>query len=201
MTALDCGWCTDTTEHIRCTEHGPDAPYRPALVLGEVPGPFRLRLPFVVPPITANDARRAAHWGGQAKEKKTVAHAVMAVVRQARVPMLERVEVELVWHAPDFGTRDPDGLGLMAKACLDALTPPRPAIPAGAPTKAGGKRKKAQAAKIGAGIIPDDNARYVEAVTLRILLGQPDPHIALILRPLPGMPAPAPRGRSRTTRR
>lgn len=198
MTLLDCGWCTDTSEHIRCNVHGPDAPYVPPVtILGEALEPIRLRLPFTVPPVTANEAR-SGHWGGQAREKKRVAQAVMAVVRQARVPALERIEFELIWYAPDFGTRDPDGLGVMGKAVLDALTPPRPAIPKGAPTAAGTPRKKPQAAKIGVGIIPDDNAQYVESVTYRILLGQADPRIEMVLRPLPGMPPPSP---ARTARR
>lgn len=206
MTLLDCGWCTDTAEHIRCDVHGPDAPYRPAVtILGENLEPIRLRLPFVRPPITANEARHAVHWGGQSTEKKRVAQAVMAVCRQARVPALERVAIEVTWFAPDFGVRDPDGLGPMGKAIIDALTPARPAIPKGAPTAAGTPRKVAQPAKIGAGIIPDDHAGYVESVTYRILLGQPDPRIELLLRPLPGMPPPsarkAARGRSGAIRR
>jgi hypothetical protein len=192
MTALGCGWCTDTSEHIRCPEHGPDAPYVPTVALmPETLEPIRLRLPFVKPPITANEARHDAHWGGQAREKKVVAQAVMAVVRQARVPALERVAIELTWFAPDYGIRDPDGLAYpMGKAVIDALTPPRAAIPKGAPTKAGGRRKTALPAKIGAGIIPGDDARYVESVLYRIILADPDPRIELLLRPLPGMPPP-----------
>lgn len=175
--------CRPGTVHVACPRHGPAAPYRPRVVLGDPP-PVVLRLPFTTPPLTTNEGRNGTgHWSGRAKAKKTVQDAVVAVGRAARVPAYHRVRVLLTWYAPDKGTRDPDGLSEMLKAVMDALTPPRPAVAAGTPTKAGGRRKKAQQAKTGLGIIPDDSARFVDLVAMRIVLDSPDPHIALRIEP------------------
>lgn len=189
--------CPPEADDIRCPQHGASGVYVAPVTLFPVEeiGPFVLRLPFTRPPLLVNEARSASgHWG-EAAAKKIVAAAVVAVVVKARVPALERVTVSLTWHVAGWGIHDPDGLGTMAKAAIDGLTPARSAVPRGAPTKSGGRRKKAQAAKLGAGIIPDDHARFVESVTLRIILGAVDPRIELRLDPLPGMTLPPPRAR------
>jgi hypothetical protein len=161
--------------------------------------PIIIRLPFTRPPVTANEARgAAAHWTDQNTAKRTVAQAVLTLVRQARVPCLDRVAVTLTWYAPDYGTRDCDGLYPMLKAVLDALTPPQAAIPKGVLTKSGTPRQRPKAAKLGAGIIPDDHAGIVESTTTRIIQADPDPRIELTLHPLPALP-PRPRRRRPAT--
>lgn len=142
---------------------------------------WTLRLPFSEPPVSANDARRAGHWGAQASAKIQVGQAVATLVRQAGIPVLPRCAVELTWYVADYRTRDDDGLFVMLKSARDALTPPRPAVPAGTPTQAGTPRRKAQRAKIGAGIITDDSARYIESSRTAIVLGDPDPRIELTI--------------------
>jgi hypothetical protein len=165
-------------------------------------GPIVIRLPYTRPPVTANEARNgAAHWSGQNKAKRNVAEAVVALVRQHQVPQLARVAVTLTWYAPDYGTRDCDGLYPMLKAVLDALTPPQDAIPKGAPTKAGTPRKTSKAAKLGAGIIPGDHASIVTSTTTAIVQGDPDPRIELTLQPLPAAPPRPARRRPTTPRR
>jgi hypothetical protein len=173
----------------------------PGVLFGaDIADVYRLRLPFRVPPITTNEARHRTHYAPQNRAKREVAQAVAVLVRHAGVPKLDRLLVRLVWYAPDYGTRDADGLGLMLKACLDALTPPRDAIPKGAPTLAGTPRKTPLAAKPGAGIIRDDNAEVVPGVAMWIELGSADPRIELELYPLPAV-APRPtRARSPRTR-
>lgn len=161
--------------------------------------PFVLRLPFTVPPVTANEVRQA-HWTIQARAKIEVAEAVVEAARAAGVPPLERVAITLVWFAPDNGVRDCDGLYPMLKAAIDALTPARPAIPKGTPTRTGTPRKKAQAAKLGVGILPDDRAEIVESTTTRIVQADPDPRIELWLQPLPALPRPARRPSRRKAR-
>lgn len=148
---------------------------------------YRVRLPFTAPPLTANDVRQV-HWTKQAGVKIEVAEAVVAAVTAAGIPPLPRCAITLEWYAPDYGTRDCDGMYPMLKAVVDALTPPRAAVAKGTPTKAGTPRKKAQAAKVGVGIIPDDNANYVASTTTAIVLGQPDPRIELLIDPLPPLP-------------
>lgn len=142
---------------------------------------WTLRLPFTEPPVTANDARRAGHWSSQAAAKIQVEQAVAVLVKAARIPPLPRCAVELTWYVTDYRTRDDDGLFVMLKAARDALTPPLPPIPAGSLTQAGTPRKKAKRAKIGAGIIPDDSARYVESSRTAIVLGDPDPRMELTI--------------------
>lgn len=159
-----------------------------------LPDPVTLRLPFTQPPVTANDARRAGHWSAHARPKRTVQEAVYVIARAERVPPMERVAVTLTWYRGDYGRCDPDGLAPMVKACIDALTPPRPALPKGSLTTAGTPRERAQAAKTGAGVLRDDDASVVESVTLRIVLGDPDPRVELHLLPLPpARPRVAPR--------
>jgi hypothetical protein len=159
-----------------------------------------LRLPFTRPPVTANDARgHAAHWSSQNRAKREVARAVDAIVRQQRVPHLDRVAITLTWYAPDYLERDSDGLYPMLKAVIDALTPPEAAIPKGAPTKSGKPRERAKAAKLGAGILDGDHAGIVESTTTRIVQGDPDPRIELALHPLPPLP-PRPRRKTATRR-
>lgn len=141
---------------------------------------WTIRLPFSEPPVSANDARRG-HWRSQWAAKIEVEQAVTVLVRAAHVPRLDRCALELTWYVSDYRVRDDDGLAVLFKAARDALTPSRPAVPAGAPTQAGTPRKKAQRAKLGAGIIPDDSARYVESSRTAIVLGDPDPRIELTI--------------------
>lgn len=142
---------------------------------------WTIRLPFTEPPVSTNDARAAKHWGSQWEAKIQVGQAVALLVRQAKVPPLPRCAVELIWYVPDYRVRDDDSLFVMLKAARDALTPARPAVPAGTPTKAGTPRKKAQRAKVGAGIVLDDSARYVASSTTAIVMGSDDPRIELTI--------------------
>lgn len=168
-------------------------------VAGEPAEAYRLRLPFHAPPLTANDARRGGtgHYHSQSRAKRDVAAAVVAVVRHARVPHLDRLRLRLVWYAPDYGRRDCSGLQVMLKACEDALTPPRDAIPKGTIGKTTGKpREKGVPAKLGVGIIDDDHAGILVETSMAIELGCADPRIELELYPLP----PAPPGAARRRR-
>lgn len=169
-------------------------------VTASVDTTFVIRLPYTAPPVTANEARNGkAHWRTQGKEKRSVEEATVAVVRAARVPHLDRVSVRLVWFAPDYIERDCDGLYPMLKAVIDALTPPRPAIPKGALTRAGTRRKTAQRAKIGAGIIDKDHAGIVVETATRIVQGSDDPRIELWLQPLEPLPPRPVKTRKRKT--
>lgn len=169
------------------------------VLFGGAPAPIVLRLPFTSPPVDANEARNGrANYHAQNRDKRTVAEAVVAVVRQARVPHLDRVMVHLVWHAPDYHVRDADGLGPMLKAVQDALTPPKDAILKGTPTAKGTPRKFTQRAKLGAGIIADDRASIVPTSATTIELGSDDPRIELHLYPLPPLPPRPPTPRRRT---
>lgn len=153
-------------------------------------GSWTLRLPFAEPPVSTNDARRG-HWRSQWSAKIDVEHAVTTLVRAAKVPPLERCALELTWHVRDYRVRDDDSLGVLLKAVRDALTPSRPAVPAGTLTGAGTPRKRAQRAKQGAGIIPDDSARYVASSTTAIVMGSDDPRIELTIHAREALVIPA----------
>ena len=142
------------------------------------------RLPFVVPPMTANEARdgHSGHWSNQAKAKKLVAEAVYTIAK-ANPPTLNtitRCRATLTWYAGDYGRRDCGALSVMMKACLDALSPGRAAYV----TTRGGKRKTVPAT-LGLGFIPDDSANVVVSETLAIVQGDRDPRIELRLDVLP----------------
>jgi hypothetical protein len=141
------------------------------------------RLPFTVPPMTANEARSGAgHWSKQSDAKKLVAEAVYTIVK-ASPPIVDgitRCAATLTWYAPDYGRRDCGALSVMMKACLDALAPGRPAYV----TTRNGKRKTVPAT-LGLGIIPDDSANVVVSETLAIVQGSADPRIVLRIDVLP----------------
>lgn len=156
---------------------------------------WTIRLPFVEPPVSTNDARRG-HWRSQWAAKIEVEHAVATCVRAAKVPPLERCALELTWYVPDYRVRDDDGLAVLFKAVRDALTPARPAVPAGTLTAAGTPRKRAQRAKQGAGIIPDDSARFVASSLTAIVMGSDDPRIELTIHTRGALAVPTRRKRA-----
>lgn len=83
---------------------------------------YRLILPFERPPMTMNQARSGGHWAAQARAKADVETAVWATAKQQKIPRLDRCTVALTWYPPALRrARDGDGLGIMAKACLDGL--------------------------------------------------------------------------------
>lgn len=185
MTAILCR-CPDGEVDIRCRVHGAHpSEYTPPVALG-YHDPVLLRLPFTHPPLTMNEARSTVgHWSGEHDAKRTVQAAVANMLRSQRVPTIAgKIRVTLTWYVGDRRRVDPDSLGPMLKACLDGMTPYRPPILKGSRTRAGTARKKAQAAKLGAGIIPDDHAGIVESVTMRIVLSSRDPRIELLIEPL-----------------
>jgi hypothetical protein len=177
--------CPRGVEDIRCPTHGPDAVYTPPVPVGVFdPRPIILRLPFDRPPLTTNEARAASGWGPEHRAKKLVQSATYRVVRHARVPRLQQVRITLTWYTRDRHTRDCGLLFPMAKAAIDALTPPRPPLLAGTRTKSGGTRKTTREAKIGAGVIAADDAGVVISETLAIVLADPDPRIELRIDPV-----------------
>lgn len=162
----------------------PPIPAPAAVAHRDDAGAIVLVLPFTAPPVTANEARNGTKgWRQQAAAKREVAAAVMAALVERRVQPMARVRFTLTWYAPDRGTRDPDGLFPMLKACIDACTPPRDPIPLSEPTKAGRERKRAHPGKAGVGIIADDHAGHVASCTTAIVLADPHPRIEFRIDP------------------
>jgi Holliday junction resolvase RusA-like endonuclease len=118
---------------------------------------WTLRLPFQRPPMSMNDLRRQGRWQVQQRAHDEVRDAVLVLCKQCKARRFDvPVAVELVWHAKGKRRRDPDSLGAMAKGALDGLT--------------------------AAGVLADDAAPHVQAVTSRVLLEADDPHIELTVR-------------------
>lgn len=102
---------------------------------------YQLTTPYVRPPMTANDQRRA-HFQQVRKHKNDVSKAVKELAQAQGIQDLDPSVVTLVWYAPDRRRRDADSLGPFAKAALDGLTQ--------------------------AGAWPDDHSDWVTEVRLRI---------------------------------
>lgn len=80
--------------------------------------PYRLVLPYLRPPITANQRH---HWARKAKLTRQVRNAAQLLARAEHVPELGRCAVRLVWTVTDRRRRDADNLVPTLKACADGL--------------------------------------------------------------------------------
>jgi len=91
-----------------------------------------LRLPYVRPPLTLN---QRLHWQAKRRLVANVRAAVRVLARSARIPALQRVEVELHYVPPDHRRRDGDNLTATSKPAVDGL--------------------------VDAGVVPDDDPAHV----------------------------------------
>lgn len=105
---------------------------------------FTLPLPYGRRlPLSANQARSTTHFRTQHKVKLGV-HADIATIAAAhKVPALAGADLLLTWQLPNRVRRDADSLSWLLKACADAL--------------------------VVAGVLPDDNWRHVQDMTMRVL--------------------------------
>lgn len=84
-------------------------------------------------PLSMNDRQ---HWRPKAKAVRAVREATYALARQARIPALGRVSIELHYAPRDNRRRDAINLAATVKPIEDGL--------------------------VDAGVVPDDTAEYVE---------------------------------------
>ncbi len=116
---------------------------------------YTLTVDIRKPPLTANEQRRA-HFRTIASKKKEAAEPVAWLVKQQQIPLLERVDVTVTWFAPDARRRDSDSLGPYMKAVCDAL--------------------------VGAGVLKDDDSRYVRQTAMRVETDRTRPRIEIELK-------------------
>lgn len=119
-----------------------------------------LHLPYPRPPkgLSANDR---AHWATKARATAEVRNLVVALARQARIPQLQRVQVEVVWVVSDKRRRDADGPDPLCKAIYDGLGADR---------------------GVSARIVPDDTPEWMQKPRLRIEYRPDDePHFEVIV--------------------
>jgi crossover junction endodeoxyribonuclease RusA len=88
------------------------------------------------PPLTLN---QRLHWAEKGRRTRTIRQAVAWRARQAKVPAAQHVTAQLHYHAGDNRSRDASNLTATSKPAIDALQD--------------------------AGVVPDDNGRYVTEVT------------------------------------
>ena len=94
-------------------------------------------------PLTSNQARSGTHYYTQNSLKRGVHEDVAVLVAAHRVPPLPGADLDLTWQLPNRVRRDVDGMGWLLKACSDAL--------------------------VRAGVLPDDDWRYVRCTTMRVI--------------------------------
>lgn len=93
-----------------------------------------------LPPMTSNHRE---HWAAKARHTKRWRHAAYLTIRDAQVPPLGRVTVQLVAYPPVKRRRDSANLSPTSKACVDAM--------------------------VDAGVVPDDSDAYVTVVTPEVV--------------------------------
>ena len=118
-------------------------------------GAYTMTFPSTMPLLNQNDR---LHWAVKNKKVQEIKGISTTLARSQGIPLLERVEIESIYHPRDRRRRDCDNLSPTVKAIIDGL--------------------------VGAGVLPDDNSRYVEAITYRIFpLPTKNPYLLLIIRP------------------
>ena len=85
-----------------------------------LPDRWTIRLHYPRPPkgLSANDR---AHWAVKHAATQEVRYEVMAKVRAARIPALDRIAVDVEWIVPDRRRRDSDNAAPLLKAIYDGI--------------------------------------------------------------------------------
>jgi len=132
-------------------------------VTRRLPDQWSIRLHYPRPPkgLSANDR---VHWAQKHGATQTVRLEVMAKVRAAHIPALDRIRIELVWWVTDNRRRDVDNTMPFAKAIYDGVAADK---------------------GVSARIVDDDNPLFVEKVMPRIeKLPGGEAHFELIITDL-----------------
>jgi crossover junction endodeoxyribonuclease RusA len=119
---------------------------------GPIPRTWTLTLPAGMQLLNAND--RDAHWGRRKKLTESLRQTAAWLARQQRIPRLERAHVLAVYQPPDKRKRDPGNWYPSYKACIDGIV-------------------------TDAGILPGDDAKYLDGPDPR--LGEPYPGGRIVL--------------------
>lgn len=94
---------------------------------------WRVHLPYTLPPLTAN---QRLHWAKRARITRQIRKETALLCKTAKLPALERAKARIVYVPRDRRRRDPSNLMPTQKAAIDGL--------------------------VTAGIIRDDNPRYLD---------------------------------------
>lgn len=125
---------------------------------------WRVRLPYVVPPLSLN---QRSSWQARARKTADVRTAVGWTIRAARIPRLDGRPTVLLTYVPrDRRRRDRDNLVATLKPCVDAL--------------------------VDMGVLVDDDPTHVDTLMPTIGDPSPDPDVSglwltITADPYPGM--------------
>lgn len=121
---------------------------------------WTLELPYERPP-KGLSANYRGHWAPKAKSTAEVRALVVALARNARIPTMCRMQVELVWVVTDNRKRDADNVFPLLKAAADALASDR---------------------GVSARLVPDDSPEWCVKIAPRIEKREGDTaHFELII--------------------
>jgi crossover junction endodeoxyribonuclease RusA len=98
---------------------------------------WRIKLPWERPPLSLNDR---LHWRPERKLKIEIREAAHWLAKGNKIPPLQRVRVTLEWVVPDERIRDIDNPIATYKCLADGL--------------------------VNAGVVPDDNPKYMDKSTM-----------------------------------
>lgn len=104
------------------------------------PRTWRIYLPYTLPPLTAN---QRLHWAKRARITRQIRKETALLCKASKLPSLQRVKARIVYIPRDRRRRDPSNLMPTQKAAIDGL--------------------------VTAGIIRDDDPRYLEELMPNIV--------------------------------
>lgn len=107
---------------------------------------WELRLPWRRPPLSANDR---PHWSTRNRLNQEIKTAAWALSKQARIPRLQAVTLELVWYPGNNRRCDGENIAPTLKALTDGL--------------------------VSAKVLPDDNSERVLRSSCRAVPRRADP--------------------------
>ena len=121
--------------------------------------------------------RRKAHWSEQASATKEAAAVAYFALRAAGLtePLVTPLHLIYTVHFDDNRARDLDGIVAALKPWTDVLTPSTEPVF----SKTG---KLLRSARLGLGVVPDDQAAYIPMVTYRVAQPEPVTTLEIVMR-------------------
>jgi crossover junction endodeoxyribonuclease RusA len=124
------------------------------------PRTWRIEMPAGLKLLNANDRY---HWAPKARIVRELRKAAWALTKAAKVPHLDRAQIDCIYEPPDRRSRDAANWADSAKPCVDGITD--------------------------AGVLTDDSSAFLEGPFMHIGDRYPGGRLVLIITELPeGLP-------------
>jgi crossover junction endodeoxyribonuclease RusA len=102
---------------------------------------FRVEFPAGMKLLTSNEMRKAGHWSRYAPTIAVIRSTANLLARNKKIPKgMQQVKIKAIYHPPDNRRRDTSNIFPTIKAAVDGF--------------------------VDAGVIPDDNDKYVKSVEM-----------------------------------